>query len=78
MCFSCRQERHKSHQCPNNKKDKVKKVTEAAHKVETLDDMDVMGTVNGYLLHITIDSGVKISLFLEEFVDPSHIDGTTL
>ena len=56
----------------------MKKVTEAAHKVETLDDMDVMGTVNGYLLHITIDSGAKISLFLEEFVDPSHIDGTTL
>ena len=46
--------------------------------METLDNMDVIGSVNGQLIPITIDSGAKVSIVPEEFVKESDLDGTKL
>ena len=41
VCFLCNQVGHKSPQCPNKKKEKVKKVKIFAHLIETLAKNDV-------------------------------------
>ena len=53
-------------------------MTVAAGNIETLDNMDVMGSVNGKLLPITIYSGANVSIVTEEFVKSSDFDGNTL
>ena len=45
--------------------------------IETLDDNDVMVSVNCHLVPITIDSGAKMSIFQQEFIQQSDFVGET-
>ena len=78
VCYSCNEVGHKAPQCLLRKKDKVKKVTISADQVETLDTNDVMASVNGQLVPITIDSGAKVSIVPEESVQELDFVGETL
>ena len=42
VCFSCREVGHKSPQCPNKRKEKVKKIMISSHKIQCLQENDVM------------------------------------
>ena len=63
---------------PSRRKEKVKKVTISAGMIETLDDNDVVALVNGHLVPIAIDSGAKMSIVPQEFVEQSDFVGEIL
>ena len=78
VCFLCNEVGHKPPQCPNKKKEKIKKDKIFAHLIETLAKNDSMASVNNQLLPMTLDSGAEISIVPQEFVNPSDFTGESL
>ena len=71
VCFSCRELGHKSPQCPNKRKEKVKRIKILPELVECLAENNVMASVNNHLVPMTLDSGAEVTIVPQEFVKPS-------
>ena len=71
VCCSCSEEGHKSHHCPNRKKEKVIKIKILSRMIECLAENDVMASVNSHLVPMILDSGAEVSTVPQEFVNPS-------
>ena len=63
ICFSCREVGHKSSQCPNRRKEKVKKIKILSYMIQCLAENYVMASVNSRLIPMTLDSGQKLTIF---------------
>ena len=74
-CFVCREVGHKSPQCLKCNREKVRKVTIQADKIERLATNDVMAMINEVRIHMTIDSGAEVSIVPLELVKPEELTG---
>ena len=77
VCFSCSDVGHKSPQCPNRKKDRVKRILIQQDKIERLAKNDIMATFGDKRIPMTFDSGAQISDFSIELVKPEELMGNT-
>ena len=71
----CGKEGHKANTYPDRRDKATKRVQMREQSPELLDENDVLATVDGYSLPMTIDTGAKISIMPTEFVRENLLIG---